>query len=142
MRRVLEYWERRQQLADRCARGGALCTARSSPAIPYRSMAFFGQELPTPPFKLYPRLLPAPQGDGYSVRYGQVKNLNERRLTGGDVTARAAMSKTQPPAASTLGRIIRLRRPDADALSALMYVPPFLQPAEVVYIQHRLCTFS
>ena len=24
MRRVLEYWERRQQLADRCARGGAL----------------------------------------------------------------------------------------------------------------------
>ena len=46
MRRAIEYWERPQQLADRCARGGALCTARRSPAIPYRSMAFFGHELP------------------------------------------------------------------------------------------------
>ena len=45
----MEYWERPQQLADRCARGGALCTARRSPAIPYRSMAFFGQELPIIP---------------------------------------------------------------------------------------------
>ena len=49
MRRVLEYWEHGQQLADRCARGGALCTARRSPAIPHRSMAFFGQELPIIP---------------------------------------------------------------------------------------------
>ena len=45
----MEYWECPQQLADRCARGGALCTARRSPAIPYRRTAFFGQKLPTPP---------------------------------------------------------------------------------------------
>ena len=49
MRRVLEYWERPQQLADRCARGGALCTASSPRAIPYRRMAFLGQKLPTIP---------------------------------------------------------------------------------------------
>ena len=49
MRRATEYWERRQQLADRCACEGALCTARRSPAIPYRRTAFFGQKLPTPP---------------------------------------------------------------------------------------------
>ena len=45
----MEYWERRQELADRCACEGALCTARRSPAIPYRRTAFFGQELPIPP---------------------------------------------------------------------------------------------
>ena len=49
MRRAMEYWECPQQLADRCARGGALCTARRSPAIPYRRTAFFGQKLPIPP---------------------------------------------------------------------------------------------
>ena len=52
MRRAIEYRERPQQLADRCARGGALCAARSSPAIPYRSIAFFVQELPIPPLNL------------------------------------------------------------------------------------------
>ena len=45
----MEYWERRQELADRCACEGALCTARRSPAIPYRRTAFFGQKLPIPP---------------------------------------------------------------------------------------------
>ena len=45
----MEYWECPQQLADRCARGGALCTARRSPAIPYRRTAFFGQKLPITP---------------------------------------------------------------------------------------------
>ena len=45
----MEYWECPQQLADRCACGGALCTARRSPAIPYRRTAFFGQKLPIPP---------------------------------------------------------------------------------------------
>ena len=45
----MEYWECRQQLADRCACEGALCTARRSPAIPYRRTAFFGQKLPIPP---------------------------------------------------------------------------------------------
>ena len=49
MIRVLEYWERRQQLADRCARGGALCTTRRSPAIPYRSMAFLGKNFLSSP---------------------------------------------------------------------------------------------
>ena len=49
MRRAIEYLECSQQLADRCAHGGSLCTARHSPAIPYRRMFFFGQELPTPP---------------------------------------------------------------------------------------------
>ena len=44
----MEYWERRQELADRCACEGALCTARRSPAIPYRRTAFFGQKLPIP----------------------------------------------------------------------------------------------
>ena len=50
----MEYWERRQQLADRCACEGALCTARRSPAIPYRSMAFFGHELPITPSTVSP----------------------------------------------------------------------------------------
>ena len=40
MRRAMEYWECRQQLADRCACKGALCTARRSPAIPYRRQRF------------------------------------------------------------------------------------------------------
>ena len=35
----MEYWECRQQLADRCACEGALCTARRSPAIPGRGGA-------------------------------------------------------------------------------------------------------
>merc|ERR1712086_1144211 len=48
-RRAMEYWERRQELADRCACEGALCTARRSPAIPYRRTAFFGQKLPITP---------------------------------------------------------------------------------------------
>ena len=48
----MEYWERRQELADRCACEGALCTARCSPAIPYRRMAFFGQELPITPSRV------------------------------------------------------------------------------------------
>ena len=62
MRRATEYWERRQQLADRCARGGALCTARRSPAIPYRSMAFFGQKLPIIPSSLEDQLERADAG--------------------------------------------------------------------------------
>ena len=45
----MEYWECRQQLADRCACEGALCTARRSPAIPYRRTVFLGQKLPIPP---------------------------------------------------------------------------------------------
>ena len=45
----MEYWERRQELADRCACEGALCTARRSPAIPYRCTAFLGETLPTTP---------------------------------------------------------------------------------------------
>ena len=28
---LVQFWECRQQLADRCVRGGALCTARRSP---------------------------------------------------------------------------------------------------------------
>ena len=50
----MECWECRQQLADRYAYEGALCTTRRSPAIPYRSMAFFLQERPISPFNPTP----------------------------------------------------------------------------------------
>ena len=54
----MEYWERRQQLADRCACEGALCTARRSPAIPYRRTAFLGEKLPITPSTHIVKVLP------------------------------------------------------------------------------------
>ena len=48
----MEYWECRQQLAGRCACEGALCTARRSPAIPYRRQRFSSIRISRPP--LYP----------------------------------------------------------------------------------------
>ena len=45
----MEYWECPQQLADRCARGGALCTARRSPAILIDARLFWAKNFPSPP---------------------------------------------------------------------------------------------
>ena len=76
----MEYWERRQQLADRCACEGALCTARRSPAIPYRRTAFFGQKLPIPSSNL-------DDGRSHNFATAFLRNLRCSAVMGSNVWA-------------------------------------------------------
>ena len=48
MRRAVEYWERRQELADRCACGGSPMYRKALTSDSLSTHGFFGQKLPIP----------------------------------------------------------------------------------------------
>ena len=49
MRRAVEYWERRQELADRCACGGSPMYRKALTSDSLSTHGFFGQKLPITP---------------------------------------------------------------------------------------------